>query len=139
MKTEDYVSFELAKLLKENGFDEKVTSVYAHVYEGEDGWRLRDGYREDDYNHYEWFNISSPTLWQAAKWLRYEKKIDVLVYNCACGYMWDVSNAGDNATRGTTLILYDEKGNDEASVCWKTYESALSAGIWAALNLICKK
>lgn len=64
MDEKDFVSFEMAKLLKETGFAEKVTSVYAHVYKGDSGWRLRNGCREEDYNHYEWFNISAPTLWQ---------------------------------------------------------------------------
>ena len=76
-----------------------------------------------------------PTLAQAQKWLREKKKIDVLVWNCACGYGWEVSKAEN----GTGLILFDDKGDNKDSGCWTSYESALSAGIAAALELIEKK
>ena len=46
MIEEDYVSFETAKLLKDNGFDEKVVSFYPPG------------------------NIQRPTLQMAMKWLR---------------------------------------------------------------------
>lgn len=74
------------------------------------------------------------SLWHAQKWLRKKKGIDVLVYNCACGYLWEVSKA----MNGTGLILFDEKGDDENSGCWTSYEAALSAGIAAALQLVKK-
>lgn len=70
----------------------------------------------------------------AQKWLREKKKIDVLVYNCACGYTWEVSKA----INGTGLIEFDEKGDDESSGCWTSYEGSLSAGISASLELIKK-
>ena len=75
-----------------------------------------------------------PLLSQAQKWLREKKKIDVLVYNCACGYTWEVSKA----MNGTGLIEFDEKGDDESSGCSTSYEGSLSAGISAALELIKK-
>lgn len=75
-----------------------------------------------------------PTLAQAQKWLREKKMIDVLVYNCACGYTWEVSKA----MNGTGLIEFDENGDDESSGCWTSYEGSLSAGISAALELIKK-
>lgn len=73
-------------------------------------------------------------LWQAQKWLREKKGIDVLVHNCACGYTWEVSKA----MNGTGLIEFDEKGDDESSGCWTSYEGSLSAGISASLELIKK-
>lgn len=126
MDDKDFVSFETAKRLKEAGFSEKVTSVYAHVYKGEDGWRLRNGYIEDDYNHYEWLNISAPTLWQAQKWLREEKEIEVSVAWCRrrkSYYYW----YGE-------LFCPDE--DVKFGYDFPSYEAALSAGIDAALNLI---
>ena len=51
--SEDYVSSEIAKLLKEKGFSELTTKVYPY-FEGKD-------YRYD---------ISCPTLQMAMKWLR---------------------------------------------------------------------
>lgn len=74
-------------------------------------------------------------LWHVQKWLREKKGIDVLVQNCACGYLWEVSKAKN----GTGLILFDDKGDDEDSGCWTTYEGALSAGLNAALNLFAGK
>lgn len=129
MDEKDFVSFETAKRLKEAGFSEKVTSVYAHVYKGEDGWHLRNGYIEDDYNHYEWFNISAPTLWQAQKWLREVKGIEVSAAWCRRRkfyYYWrgELSCTDENVKFG-----YD----------FPSYEAALSAGIDEALDLINNK
>lgn len=70
MITEDYVSFETAKLLKEKGFDEPTlwfyvgdgTKLYAHKTAGDDWWRR-------------------PTLQMAMKWLR-----EVHNLHCAVDY-----------------------------------------------------
>jgi hypothetical protein len=60
MITEDYVSFEIAKLLKEKGFDE-----YCGYYSSDgEYW----GYCT--YNHRGKDYISAPTLQMAMKWLR---------------------------------------------------------------------
>ena len=134
METTDYCNYELSLALKECGFNEPCLTFYDTNKE------LGRALDSDNFNHLgetyqgEWFTdtISAPTLWQAQKWLREKKKIDVLVYNCACGYLWEVSKA----TNGTGLILFDEKGDDENSGCWTSYEAALSAGIAAALELI---
>lgn len=127
MNNEDYASYELALKLKACGFDEPCD----HYYTTNDT-NIR-------YTKYKYFNdcdeyCSAPTLAHAQKWLREKKKIDVLVYNCACGYLWEVSKANN----GTGLILFDEKGDDENSGCWTSYEAALSAGIASALELIKK-
>lgn len=55
MITEDYVSFEIAKLLKEKGFDERVLTFYPPG------------------------DIPRPTLQMAMKWLREVHDIDVSV------------------------------------------------------------
>lgn len=60
MITEDYVSFETAKLLKEKGFDE-----YCGYYNSDgEYWEYRV------YNHRGEYYISAPTLQMAMKWLR---------------------------------------------------------------------
>lgn len=60
MITEDYVSFEIAKLLKEKGFDE-----YCGYYNNDgEYWEYRVyNHRGEDY-------ISAPTLQMTMKWLR---------------------------------------------------------------------
>ena len=66
MITEDYVSFETAKLLKEKGFDGKCSCYYffnneAQFEESLTHWNWNDGYT---------FRYSAPTLQMATKWLR---------------------------------------------------------------------
>jgi hypothetical protein len=68
MITEDYISFETAKLMKEKGFDVYVRSFYE-----KDKYRTKE---EFSTNNALWnYNISSfrysaPTLQMAIKWLR---------------------------------------------------------------------
>lgn len=71
MITEDYVSFETAKLLKEKGFDEVCIYVYRHDG-SEDIW---DADKED-------VACQKPTLQMAMKWLRE-------VYNLHCAVDYD--------------------------------------------------
>ena len=139
---EDYVSYEFAKKLKECGFDEPcdkwIASKSFSYYDADEccdhnavikkGWFISQKNKE----RYDQDALPYLTLWQAQKLLREKKKIDVLVYNCTCGYLWEVSKANN----GTGLISFDEKGDDKDSGCWTTYEAALSAGITAALELI---
>ena len=80
-------------------------------------------------------DVSAPLLYQAQKWLREAKGIDVLVWNCSCGYGWEISKA-DPHSRGTTLRLCDDNGEDRDSGMWLTYENALAAGIAAAMKLL---
>lgn len=63
MITEDYVSFETAKLLKEKGFNELTAKFYPY-FEGKD-------YKYD---------ISCPTLQMAMKWLREAHNICVVSF-----------------------------------------------------------
>ena len=84
MITEDYVSFEIAKLLKEKGFDERVKSYYTES--GLEGYMLAlkatkntelgDGF------------ISRPTLQMTMKWLREVHKIDITVDPHEVGNNW---------------------------------------------------
>ena len=76
MITEDYVSFETAKLLKENGFDADVDLWYSsdgeifHLY-------------HYDYNETKYFAcVQCPTLQMAKKWLR-------KVHNLHCAVDYD--------------------------------------------------
>jgi len=64
MITEDYVSFETAKLLREKGFNESCIYVYRHDGK-EDIW---DADKED-------IACQKPTLQMAMKWLREVHKI----------------------------------------------------------------
>lgn len=138
MEAIDLVSYEIAKKLKACGFNE----LCQHYYDTEDApaghyWRkvisISRNYNEDI------LKFSAPTLYAAQKWLREKKQINVLIGDCACGYYWEVSKAGDEQTRGTMLIYYDDNGEDENSGMWLSYEKALEAGISAALDLLAGK
>ena len=135
METTDFCSYELSKRLKACGFDEPCYFYYTRKDSPDDHvWLTTSEEAPIDYNRSVYAGCSMPTLAQAQKWLREKKMIDVLVYNCACGYTWEVSKA----MNGTGLIEFDEKGDDESSGCWTSYEAALSAGISASLELIKK-
>ena len=93
MITEDYVSFEVAKLLKEKGFDGECSKFYMPTGNGR--WK---------YAHYHDFDISDridcPTHQVAMKWLRekyyiYADPIKQGNYNdCSEYYTWIVARMG---------------------------------------------
>ena len=76
MITEDYVSFETAKLLKEKGFDVYVKSYYNKAAEFNGDMALWN-YNITD------FRYSAPTLQMAMKWLRE-------VHNLHCNSDYDI-------------------------------------------------
>ena len=72
MITEDYVSFETAKLLKEKGFDEECYTYYNKV-----GNLVEENYK---FNwNFQTINYSAPTQQMAIKWLRKLYDIDVSI------------------------------------------------------------
>jgi hypothetical protein len=79
MITEDYVSFETAKLLKEKGFDEKCLHYY------EDNRHRDEGIKFSDWCNIEYSNseigrrFTCPTLQMAMKWLREVHNIDISI------------------------------------------------------------
>lgn len=71
MKNEDYVIIEVARLLKEKGFKEPCNYFYR------EGGSCDGSPWEIDYNKY-LGRYSKPTLYDAQKWLRETRNIDVL-------------------------------------------------------------
>lgn len=128
MKQKDYVSFEVAKLLKEKGYDEPSKYYY------------RKGDNKFTYtalalrNSIEALYISECTthpLAEVAKWLREVHNIHITIGNSASGYYWELSKA-DN---GTFICDYNYKGSNDGGK-YNTYEQALNEGIKEALNLL---
>jgi len=70
--TEDYVSFEVAKLLKEKGFNEPIWTRY----EDDNEVIFGDKY---DWNNSPMGQISAPTLQMAMKWLREKYNIYISI------------------------------------------------------------
>lgn len=137
MNNEDYASYELALKLKACGFDEPCIAQWACE---PDGKPMLLGSTAFVFSNAELKgrDVSAPLLFHAQKWLREAKGIDVLVWNCACGYGWEISKA-DAQSRGTMLMDYDDNGEDMDSGMWMAYEKALAAGIEAALQLLDNK
>lgn len=89
MITEDYVSFEVANLLKEKGFDEPTGFVYSESGElmklSDFGVRYLLNSECDDYPHWQFpiegvsSIVSAPTIQMAMKWLREVHKIEIRV------------------------------------------------------------
>ena len=76
--TEDYVSFDTAKLLKERGFVEECRAFY--VKSKECGIELFPAERSHNYNDNVYPRTSAPTLQMAMKWLREVHNIDINIY-----------------------------------------------------------
>lgn len=76
MITEDYCSFEVAKLLKEKGFDE----LCIFKYNNED-IRIKAGVAIDEWQNSELDDneCSAPTHQMAMKWLRVEKYVLIFI------------------------------------------------------------
>lgn len=85
MITEDYVSFETAKLLKENGFGGECMSMYltpkphsgmGNPNEAKIAPHGRDSHYYDGYL----YQCEAPTLQMAMKWLREEHKLYINIW-----------------------------------------------------------
>ena len=81
--TEDYVSFETAKLLKEKGFDESTSMVYM-PYGDLCKLDRYDSIRNSNYNDItkNYFEYTAPTLQMAMKWLREVHKMHIIAEPC---------------------------------------------------------
>ncbi len=125
MITEDYVSFEIAKLLKEKGFNEVCEMFYCKPHEGylknlkRDEWWNSD-LRED-------MTCTCPTLQMAMKWLR-EVHFLFIVIDPLTSYKWWWS----------IWLMNDSSQKMGESLCsFSTYKEACETAIKYCLeNLI---
>ena len=122
--TEELVTLETAKLLKEKGFNEYCKDIINHK-----GIMMETIFRTS--KDLPKLFYSCPTQSVAQKWLRETKNIHICVYNCACGYGYEISKA-DNGTHIASSVY--EGPNDGGK--WDVYEDALEAGLQEALKLI---
>jgi len=127
MITEDYVSFETAKLLKEKGFDELTPLSYSLPY----GYKSRITCRNSNDTDF----VSRITLQMAMKWLRKVHKIGVFpsTYSFMVG-----ENGSAKHVYGTAIInleTYELMTPDMMPM--PTYEEAVEIAIKYCLkNLI---
>ena len=150
MITEDYVSFEIAKLLRKKGFNVECTHCFAldtseiqNIYDD-----ITPGYEllhPRDWNHItekelcqiglsEWTHLSAPTLPLAMKWLREVHNCHICVQALITtdglqGYCPFYTKVGD------VFMWQNVLGDDYATT--QTYEEACEAAIKYCLeNLI---
>ena len=136
MITEDYVSFETAKLLKEKGFSERT----APFYKGDGTFCSRVGnvYQPFDWNHDKFVFYSAPTLQMAMKWLR-EKGFHIFV---PIEIDYDENERGDRWYHQPAYYPEIRRADDGKIMCddgslYATPEQACEAGIKYCLeNLI---
>src|SRR4051812_29785757 len=120
--TEQYISFETAKLAKEKGFDE-----FNNVYWDKNKivWTTQTN---DKINRPEHYYINTQSLLQ--KWLREKHKIRVFATHSSIGtfnfeiYKWNYDNQ---------IGKWERIGNISS---FSTYEEALEEGLKQGLNLI---
>lgn len=111
--TEELITLETAKLLKEKGFQQRKYLINVSTL------------------HHCYKYLSVPPQSVAQKWLRETKNLHIEIYRNACGYGYAIVKANN----GTWMEDDDAKGpNDSGN--WDTYEEALEAGIFEALKLI---
>lgn len=132
MNNEDYVSLEVAKMLKEKGFNEYCGAYYHLNWENMTEEECFEVAANHDFrNKDNGYRVGAPTLYESQKWIRNNHNIHIVIDNYACGYAWFLYKA-DNGTR---ISEYAENGPNDGG-CWDTYEEALNAGILEALKLI---
>lgn len=131
MNTEDYVSYPIAKLLKAAGFDWPCDHYYC-AFDNETDvrfWSIHPAQSNNGFTNPDSKVIAdAPTLALAQKWLR-NKGIEVYVLLAADNdrYEWSIYDRN----------VRDNIDSNRGDGC-KTYEQALSDGLFAALELIKK-
>ena len=130
---EDFVTFEIAKKLKEKGFSLEKTEIYGNF--DSDGLFHPQLY----FNYIETMDcdeIIAPTISQVLKWLRKEKKISIEVsIHCSLKWMCGIYEFSDGIADFTQ---YDNNGiDDTVYILYESYEQAALSGIEYSLdNLI---
>lgn len=137
MKTinhECYVSLEVAKLLKEAGFDWEICDGYL-VHEDGDvfttGFQIPYDFNGDNGDLFINHNghkesLSRPTLTIAQRWLREVKNVDVFAYR------------NEPTNKFESIVSFDKEWST-TGMCINTYEEALETGIKKALEIILEK
>jgi hypothetical protein len=111
----DYCDYDTCVALKELGYKE---SCFGHYFNAEFYIDMLPKYYQSD------GNVSAPTLYEVQKWLRKEKKIEIVVL-------------GQNNIGGPYYPdVYTEDGLMNNAKGYKTYEEALLEGIKKSVKLL---
>lgn len=142
----DFVSFELAKKLKEKGFEIPTRSIVAMYNEqgvfftlttaadyqvSPSGYKCRCYYDYDDFDEHDFI---APTISQVLKWLREEKNIHISPVLWGRGWYVDIQSFTKETDED---YVYYDVDNKFQSIDYETYEEAVIAGVNYCLeNLI---
>ena len=122
---EDFVSFEIAKKLKEKGFSLEKTEIYGKF--DSDGLFHPQLY----FNYIETMDcneIIAPTISQVLKWLRKEKKISIEP-GIHCSLKWVCGIYGFNDGIDDFTPYSNDVIDDTVYILYDSYEQAALAGI----------
>lgn len=141
---ECYVSLEVAKLLKEAGFDWKCNGTFISENGIQYAFIKMDAACDSNNSKYNPYNISAPTLDVVQRWLREVKGIYVESVLCVnrgtSGHSYGFSIAEISADLSMVKTLYPLTYFDEEETKgFKKYELSLEAGIKNALEIILNK
>lgn len=132
MNREDYVSLEVAKMLKEKGFKEPCKA--SRLKNGElKLYDLKQSLDNMTSIGEEYYEFLCPTLYETQKWLREKHNTYAEV---------DSSYNKNGKLFAFTINHYDKNDNwdwewvNDTNEYYKEYEAALNAGILKALKLI---
>lgn len=120
MITEQYVTFEIAQLLKEAGFDEICDTFYSSNVGAPYLLRSRNSELRKEY-------YSRPTQALAARWLREVHRIAIILTPMTDGWMYDLYDL----KKYQYIILSKDAGI-------VTYETAFEEALQETLRLIIK-
>lgn len=132
MIQEAYCSFEVAKLLKEKGFDENTSMVYMS-YGDLCKCNRYDSIRNSNYNDItkNYFECTAPTHQMAMAWLRKVHKLCISIYYLfPYGYTIDIVYTD----KDTHFTEFRNIRNNQ----YDTYEDAVEAGLKYCLEKIIK-
>lgn len=148
MIEEDYVSYEIAKLLKEKGFDEYCYGYYytsEYMTYGDIKQRNLELFRD---------SYSAPTIQRTMKWLREVHSILVMIdYNYECtskSYCYKIYCLGKNGKPKRFPVYgvaYDDEGNANRDIIYyrdfllsdseyATYEQAVDGALYYCLEYL---
>ena len=133
---ETFVSFELAKKLKEKGFPQVKIGTLAMYNEEGEWYSLARNLDEFEYlfEDFDYHDCVCPTISQVLKWLREEKKIHISPVLWGLGWYVDIQSFTKETDED--CVSYDVD-NKFQSIDYETYEEAVIAGVNYCLeNLI---
>lgn len=122
---ERLVSTEVAKMLKDLGFNEYCENVVNHI-SGECSKTYRTNSKLPE------VYCSKPTQSLAQKWLREERNLHICIYRIVCEYGYRVL-----ADVNGVNLFNNENADPNKEGLWSTYEDALEVALKECLSYLC--